>query len=68
MASSLYGTAPQDFSFQVFYESISPGPLTINWGNFDFFRKLAKIFTAQGAPPVSTTLVANGKNLQSEGF
>jgi hypothetical protein len=31
--------------------------------NFKFFQKLAEIFAAQGAPPVS-----NGKNLQSEKF
>ncbi len=29
-----------------------------------FFLKLTKIFAAQGAPPVSLTPVANGKNLQ----
>jgi hypothetical protein len=32
------------------------------------FRKFAEIFAAQGAPPVSLTPVANGKNLQSEEF
>ncbi len=31
-----------------------------------FFQTFAEIFTAQGAPPVSVTPVANGKNLQSE--
>ncbi len=30
-----------------------------------FFRKFAEIFAVQGAPPVSLTPVANGKNLQS---
>jgi hypothetical protein len=34
----------------------------------NFFRKFAEIFAAQGAPPVSTTPVINGKNLQSEMF
>jgi hypothetical protein len=29
------------------------------YGHFEFFRKFAEIFTAQGAPPVSTTPVAN---------
>jgi hypothetical protein len=33
-----------------------------------FFRKFTKIFAAQGLPPVSTTSVANGKNLHSEKF
>jgi hypothetical protein len=36
--------------------------------SFEFFRKFAEIFAAQGLPPVSTTQVANGKNLQSEKF
>jgi hypothetical protein len=36
--------------------------------HFEFFRKFAEIFAAQGLPPVSTTPVANGKNLQSENF
>ncbi len=31
-----------------------------------FLRKFAEVFAAQGLPPVSTTSVANGKNLQSE--
>jgi hypothetical protein len=34
----------------------------------NFLRKFAEIFAAQGAPPVSTTPVANGKNLQAEKF
>jgi hypothetical protein len=37
-------------------------------GRFEFFRKFAEIFAAQGAPLVSITPVANGKNLQSENF
>jgi hypothetical protein len=37
-------------------------------GRFEFFRKFAEIFAAQGAPPVSLTPVANGKNLQSKKF
>jgi len=35
---------------------------------FEFVRNFTEIFTAQGAPLVSLTLVANGKNLQSEKF
>ncbi len=31
-------------------------------------QKFAEIFAAQGAPPVSLTPVANGKNLQTEKF
>ncbi len=33
-----------------------------------FFWKFVEIFAAQGLPPVSWTLMANGKNLQSEKF
>jgi hypothetical protein len=33
----------------------------------NFFRKFAEIFAAF-APPVSTTLVTNGKNIESENF
>jgi hypothetical protein len=32
---------------------------------FEFFRKFAEIFAAQGLPPVSTTPVANGKKPSS---
>jgi hypothetical protein len=34
----------------------------------NFFRKFAEIFTAQGAPPVSTTPVANGKIFKQKNF
>ncbi len=34
----------------------------------NFFRKFAEMFAAQGLPLVSTTPVANGKNLQAEKF
>jgi hypothetical protein len=34
----------------------------------NFFRKLAGLFTAQGAPQVSLTPVAKGQNFQSEKF
>ncbi len=33
-----------------------------------FFRKFAEILAAQGAPSVSSTPVADGKNLKSEKF
>jgi hypothetical protein len=45
-----------------------PSPGVSNEGRFNFFQEFAEIFAAQGAPPVSTTIVANGKNLQSEKF
>jgi hypothetical protein len=57
------GTVPRDFSLQVFHESISPKPRSTGI-RLEFFFKLVKIFAAQGAPPVSLTLVANGENLQ----
>ncbi len=70
--SSLYtfpfkGTVPRDFRvFFFLHESVSPKQY--HYGHFEFFRKFAEIFAAQGAPPVSLTPVANGKNLQSEKF
>jgi hypothetical protein len=36
-------------------------PSPSHWGRFEIFRKFAEIFATQGAPPVSWTLVANGK-------
>jgi hypothetical protein len=36
-----------------------PLPRVSHWDRFDFFRKFAEIFASQGAPPVSTTQVAN---------
>ena len=37
-------------------------------GPFRILSKFAEIFAAQGAPPVSLTTVANGKNLPSKKF
>jgi hypothetical protein len=34
-------------------------PRVFRLDRFEFFRKFAEIFASQGAPPVSTTLVAN---------
>ncbi len=51
------------------HESVSPKPLSISCqGCFNFFQKFAQIVAAQGEPIVPMTLVANGKNLQSEKF
>jgi hypothetical protein len=55
-----------DSGFQ--HGSVSHKPLIIPLGPFQIFQKFAEIVAAQGAPPVSTTPVANGKNLQSEKF
>jgi hypothetical protein len=57
------------FDFRFFHESVSPKPLRIPLGPFfEFSRKFAEIFAAQGSPPVLLTPVANGKYLQSEKF
>ncbi len=37
-----------------FHESVSPQPQSNPLGLFQIFSKFAKIFTSQGAPPVST--------------
>ena len=36
-----------------------PSPRVFHLDRFEYFRKFAEIFASQGAPPVSTTLVAN---------
>jgi hypothetical protein len=36
-----------------------PSPRVFHSDRFKFFRKFAEIFASQGAPPVSTTPVAN---------
>ncbi len=36
-----------------------PSPRVFHLDHFEFFRKFAEIFASQGAPPVSTTPVAN---------
>jgi hypothetical protein len=36
-----------------------PSPRVSHWARLKFFHKFAKIFASQGAPPVSTTPVAN---------
>jgi hypothetical protein len=67
MAVDLKGTVSRDFLLLVlFMNQFPPSPRAPD--RFEFFRKFAEIFAAQGLPPVSTTPVANGKNLQSEKF
>jgi hypothetical protein len=39
------------FLLQVFYESVSPKPLSIPVGLFRFFSKFTEIFATQGASP-----------------
>ncbi len=65
----LKGTVSRDFRLLVFFMNQFPPSIRVyQYGLFDFFRKFTEIFAAQGAPPVSTTPVANGKNLQAENF
>ncbi len=57
---SLKGRVSRDFLLLVFFhESVSPQPQSIPLGRFKFFLTFAEIFTSQGAPLISTTLVAN---------
>jgi hypothetical protein len=58
-------TVSRDFRLVFFMNQFLPSPLVYQEGRFEFFRQFAKIFAAQGAPTVSLTPVANGKNLQS---
>ncbi len=69
---SLKRAVSRDFLLLFFFmNQFPPRPWLYQQGRFYFFRKLAEIFTAQGAPlvsltpPMSLTLVANGKNLFS---
>jgi hypothetical protein len=47
------------FASVFFHESPCPRPLKITLGSFRIFSKIGEIFVSQGAPPVSTTPVAN---------
>jgi hypothetical protein len=64
------GTVSRDFLLLVFFlESVSPKPLIIPLGLFQIFSKNSwRYLPLKGLPPVSTTPVANGKNLQAEQF
>jgi hypothetical protein len=53
------GIVSRDFLIQFFHESSSPIPWKLNFGLFIFFGKFVEISASQGAPPVSTILVAN---------
>ncbi len=56
----LKGTVSQDFLLLVFFmNQFPPYPRVFHLDRFKFFRKFAEIFASQGAPPVSTTPVAN---------
>jgi hypothetical protein len=63
------GTVSRDFLLLVlFMNQFPPSPRVFHKDRFEFYQKFAEIFAAQGLPPVSTTPVATGKNLQSEKF
>jgi hypothetical protein len=55
----LKGQCHETFCFWFFHESVSPSPKVFYLDCFKVFRKFAEIFAFQGAPPVSTTPVAN---------
>jgi hypothetical protein len=53
------GKVSQDFLLLGFFTNQFPPSLRVSLTTVSiFFRKFAEIFTSQGAPPVSTTLVA----------
>jgi hypothetical protein len=54
------GTVSRDFLLLVFFmNQFPPSPRVFHLDRFEFFRNFAEIFASQGAPPVSTTPVAN---------
>jgi hypothetical protein len=56
----LKGTVSRDFLLLVFFmHQFPPSPRVFRLDHFEFFRKFAEIFASQGAPPVSTTPLAN---------
>jgi hypothetical protein len=58
---NLRGQCHENFDFRfLVMNHFSPSPWVSQKARF---RKIVEIFTAQGAPPVSLTTVANGKNL-----
>jgi hypothetical protein len=60
MLADIKGTASRDFLLLVFFmNQFPPHPRVFHLDRFEFFRKFAEIFASQGAPPVSTTPVAN---------
>jgi hypothetical protein len=56
----LKGTVSRDFLLLVFFmNQFPPSSRVFHFDRFKFFRKFTEIFAIQGAPPVSTTPVAN---------
>jgi hypothetical protein len=60
MLRGLTGTVSRDFLLLVFFlNQFPPSPRVSHLDRLEFFRKFAEIFASKGAPPVSTTPVAN---------
>ncbi len=58
--TGLKGQCHEIFCFWFFFmNQFPPSPRVFRLDRFKFFRKFAEIFASQGAPPVSTTPVAN---------
>ncbi len=55
-------------NFEKAMNQFPPGTWVYHFSNFKFFRKFAEIFAAQGAPPVSSTPVANGQKFSIRKF
>ncbi len=63
LVSPVKGAVSGDFRLLDFFmNQFPPSTWVYHYGHVEFFRKFAEIFAAQGAPPVSLTTVANGKN------
>ncbi len=55
----LKGQCHEIFCFWFFSWISFPRPRVLHLDRFEFFKKFSEIFASQGAPPVSTTPVAN---------
>ena len=56
------GTVSRDFRLQVFFMNQFPPSIWVYlYGHFEFFRKFAEIFAAQGAPPPTGVNDTGGK-------
>ncbi len=69
LETGVKGTVSRDFLLLVlFMNQFPPSPRVFPYDRFEFFRKFAEIFTAQGLPPVSTTSVAMEKIFNQKNF
>ncbi len=58
--TNIKGTVSRDFLLLVFFmNQFPPSPRVSHQDCFKFFQKYMEIFASQGAPPVSTTALAN---------